>query len=213
MPKIPKPWLRVENPTERVCKTCHILKPIVQFPKQTQPKRGQDWFTYRHSCIGCERTKSLDRYYAKQILGNCSHCGTALITPGYMTCEECRAKNKTAKDNSTILLRALVLCKYGRRCVHCGDTRVECLEIDHVGGWGKEHLAETGERLRGYGLWVWIRDSGFPNSVRLLCGSCHSALSYFGRLPRLSITGGTLPLVAPLPDVQPASSVALAESP
>lgn len=200
MDKKRRPGSRVETPVERICKKCGATKPIDQFQQQNFT-REQDWCTYRHTCKKCESEKALARYYTQQSLGKCSHCAKCPPTEGMTTCQACRDKNKVAKDESNLKLRTLVLVAYGRKCAHCGDRRIECLEIDHVGGWGKTHRDAAGERLAGYCLWVWIRDNGFPSSIRLLCGSCHSALSYFGMLPRRSITGDKLPIVAPLSDV------------
>jgi hypothetical protein len=199
MVKKRRPSRRIENPTERVCRGCGVLKSIDKFQEQNAT-RDQDWVTYRRICKECEGAKALVRYYKQKELGKCSHCGQKTPTEGYTTCTPCRDKNKIAKDNSILTLRVIVLAAYGRKCAHCGDTRLECLEIDHIGGWGKDHKAETGERLSGYSLWKWIRDNNFPPSIRLLCGSCHSALSYFGILPRLSASGVTLVKEAPLTD-------------
>ena len=191
MDKKRRPSRRVENPTERVCKTCGINKPIDRYQPQNAT-REQDWVTYRQSCRVCESAKAMQRYEARKIAVKCSHCGAETPTAGYTTCQTCREQNAIARDNSTNMLRAQVLLAYGRKCAHCGDRRLECLEIDHVGGWGNEHKDLRGRRLTGYGLWVWIRDNGFPKSIRLLCGSCHSALSYWKLLPRMNFNGATI---------------------
>lgn len=191
MDKKRRPGRRVENPTERVCKTCGINKPIDRYQPQNAT-REQDWVTYRQSCRVCESAKAMQRYKARKIAVKCSHCGHVVPTEGFTTCESCREKNNTAKEESHLKLRALILLKYGRRCSHCGDPRFECLELDHVGGWGAEQRKEMGGRFNGYSLWKWIRDNNFPDSIRLLCGSCHSALSYWGALPRKIPTFDTL---------------------
>ena len=178
-----RPGRYAEQPTKRVCDVCKTRKPITEFQAQNI-KRNGGRPTYRHSCLECERGKALARYYARQASGNCAHCGARRTANELVTCRACREKNNAARADSNNNLRALVFVAYGRQCAHCGDDRLECLEIDHVGGWGNAQRAEMGGRFNGYSLWKWIRDNGFPDSIRLLCGSCHSALSYWGKLPR-----------------------------
>jgi hypothetical protein len=178
-----RPGRYEEQPTERTCKTCTATKPINEFQPQNV-KRNGGRPTYRHSCRECERKEALNRYHARQATGNCSRCGKRRTDGGLNTCRSCRDKNSQSQDSSIDKLRATVLLAYGKKCSHCGDPRIQCLEFDHVGGWGNTHRKKSGGKLNGYCLWVWIRDNGFPNSVRLLCGSCHSALSYWGFLPK-----------------------------
>ena len=178
-----RPGRYIEQPTERICKMCTTPKPITEFQAQNL-KRNGGRPTYRKSCLDCERKKALARYYARQADGNCAHCGARRTAEELVTCRTCRDKNTAAKAESHLKLRSLVLTAYGRKCSHCGDPRLECLELHHVGGWGKEQRAEMGGRFNGYALWKWIRDNNFPASISLLCGSCHSALSYWGSLPK-----------------------------
>lgn len=65
--------------------------------------------------------------------------------------------------------------------------------MDHVGGWGKKHVNRKGRRVNGIELMRWAKKNNFPDTLRLLCGSCHSSLSYYGSLPRtLPTFGGKL---------------------
>jgi hypothetical protein len=178
-----RPSRRVELPTERVCKSCKTLKAISEFQEQNKT-REQDWVTYRHSCIECERAKSLERYYARQEAKKCSHCGGDLDDPEKKKCAQCLGKTRECQKRSLFELRVLVLTVYGARCSHCSDPRLECLQLDHVGGWGNKHKDKRGRRVNGMHLMRWARDNGFPRTLRLLCGSCHSALSFWGALPR-----------------------------
>jgi len=178
-----RPGRRVKNPLERVCKTCSVLKPIDQFQAQNRT-RSQDWVSYRHSCIECERKKALHRYYARQQKDKCSHCGGNRDNPKFKKCEACRLACKDSQKAHYDRLVQQVLAVYGNRCSHCMDPRTECLELDHVGGWGAKHLTRTGRRYVGRELMRWARDNNFPKTLRLLCGSCHAALSYRGELPR-----------------------------
>jgi len=182
MPTKRRPGRRIENPPERTCRTCSILKPIDQFQQQNAT-REQDWVTYRHSCKECETAKAVARYHARGGQGQCPQCGKA-PEPGKKHCLNCIAVCKQAQQAHYLNLRAEVLFHYGAACSHCGDPRLECLELDHVGGWGTYHRDDKGRRISGDEMWRWLKKNGFPDTVRLLCGSCHSALSYWGFLPR-----------------------------
>ena len=144
--KRPGRWAEVV--AERVCKTCGVLKAIEEFPQQNYT-RNEGRTTHRHSCKSCESQKTMQRMAAAKLNGKCMRCNAAVSTAGYSTCGDCRATQARARQNSYDALRALVLVKYGRQCANCADNRIECLEIDHVGGWGKDHVDRKGQRLRG----------------------------------------------------------------
>ena len=178
-----RPGRYKEQPTERVCKACAVAKPITEFQAQNIERNGGRP-TYRLSCSVCESTKALARYYERKKAVKCSHCGHQLPAEGGTTCQDCRTSCRNAQRKSNDALRTEVLVHYGSKCVNCRDPRIECLQIDHVGGWGKDHENKKGRRISGLELMRWARDNGFPDSLRLLCGSCHSSLSYWGIFPR-----------------------------
>lgn len=187
--KRPGRW--ASEPPERVCKTCGITKSIGEFQEQNFT-RNEGRTTHRHSCKNCESQKSMARVAKARARGICGHCGVQPLMEGYKWCEGCRVLQRNSAQRSGLDLRALVLLRYGRKCANCGDDRIECLEIDHIGGWGKDHKNKKGRRLTGMELMRWAKKSGFPDTIRLLCGSCHSALSYYGVLPRPRTTGDKL---------------------
>ena len=68
--------------------------------------------------------------------------------------------------------KLLVLSHYGRYksavCVVCGETKIECLSIDHINGDGyKENKG-----YRGKALYAKIISSGFPDGFQTLCMNC-----------------------------------------
>lgn len=68
-------------------------------------------------------------------------------------------------------LRLAVFTAYGGAfCVLCGETRFDALAIDHVNGGGKRHRKKLGG---GFGVYVWLKRSGFPNGFRILCANCN----------------------------------------
>lgn len=71
--------------------------------------------------------------------------------------------------------RLKVYDAYGGACAFCGDARFEVLEIDHIDGTGKAHRAEIG----GQNIYLWLaRNEVRRDLYRLLCGSCHNALTH-----------------------------------
>lgn len=175
--KRPGRW--AETPVDRACKSCGVVKPISEFQEQNF-LRNEGRPTYRHVCYECGAKKSADRTAKYKSRGACSRCNERPASEGFLTCATCRE----SRGKYTVIARAEVLLRYGAKCNHCGDPRLQCLTFDHVGGWGKEHTTEKGRRITGYSLWKWARDNDYPDTIRLLCGSCHAALSFWKVLPK-----------------------------
>lgn len=84
-----RPKARIDNPTERVCKTCQTVKPISSFQPQNS-NRDQDWVTYRHTCVDCNRAKSRERHAdKKKLLRTCIDCGVPLELRRKKRCSPC----------------------------------------------------------------------------------------------------------------------------
>lgn len=83
-------------------------------------------------------------------------------------------------------LRREVLDAYGHRCACCGVANAEFLAVDHTEGGGASHrayLRSRGILGVGHGFHLWLKQSGFPNSFRLLCHNCNSSMSRYGGCP------------------------------
>jgi hypothetical protein len=84
-------------------------------------------------------------------------------------------------------LRAAVIAAYGGRCIECGDSFADHLELDHENGHGNEQR----EEIFGYGhaspggwnFYRWLRDHDYPQDMglQLLCKECHD--KKHGRAP------------------------------
>ncbi len=76
------------------------------------------------------------------------------------------------KRNRTLKIEALNAYG-GARCVHCGETNLKALQLDHVNDNGKEHrLALTGSaRLGGWPFYRKLKALGWPNDppLQVLC--------------------------------------------
>lgn len=67
----------------------------------------------------------------------------------------------------------------GARCVCCGETHLDFLTVDHIGGWGARHRKEIGAAA----LYPWLIKNGFPPGFRVLCMNCNFAMRHGRRCP------------------------------
>lgn len=70
-------------------------------------------------------------------------------------------------------VRQLVVEHYSvgtNRCARCGESRLQCLDVDHIDGGGRNHRKQVG---RGYGFYCWLRRNGLPIGYRVLCANCN----------------------------------------
>ena len=85
-------------------------------------------------------------------------------------------KGKAARHRTTSRIKNICFRHYCRgtpKCMcpyHCRVTTVEILELDHIGGGGKEH-----RKTIGYGttFYRWLIEHKFPKGYRVLCPNCH----------------------------------------
>lgn len=52
----------------------------------------------------------------------------------------------------------------------CGESRIQCLTIDHINGGGNKHRKEVGE---GVTFYRWLIKNNFPEGFRVLCMNCN----------------------------------------
>jgi len=87
-------------------------------------------------------------------------------------------KYRTNRKNYTQALRKLVVDKYGGKCVCCGESNIEFLCMDHIGGKKNHPLADMpGNKYSK------IIKLGYPDSLRLLCHNCNMSLAFYGYCP------------------------------
>ena len=67
-------------------------------------------------------------------------------------------------------LKIEVLSHYGKEgkaiCVNCGENRLPCLSIDHIGGGGSK------DPRRGISRYYWLKANNFPTGYQTLCMNC-----------------------------------------
>lgn len=102
-------------------------------------------------------------------------CGRVPAT-GWKRCERCLARQR----RYTAALRDEVFAAYGGyKCVCCGETQKEFLQLDHVDNDGAEHRRKIG-RTSIYG---WLKKHGFPEGFQVLCANCNYAKGFYGYCP------------------------------
>lgn len=86
-------------------------------------------------------------------------------------------KQKVLGKRLRLKERLLVLEAYGGACACCGETAYEFLALDHVDGDGARHKEQV------YSIYKDVIRRGFPNTFRLLCHNCNSAMGFYGYCP------------------------------
>lgn len=86
-----------------------------------------------------------------------------------------RAIQKKYKDR----IRKELHDAYGNKCICCGESTPEFLELDHINGGGRQHrLRETRD------IYSVAREEGYPkDTYRLLCSNCNHSLGIKGYCP------------------------------
>jgi len=75
--------------------------------------------------------------------------------------------------------RIEVLKHYGGKCDCCGETKLEFLAIDHIGGTGSQHRKEIGNQP----LDQWLKKHNYPKGFRILCHNCNMSVGFYGYCP------------------------------
>ena len=79
-------------------------------------------------------------------------------------------------------MRNLVLEAYGGKCMCCGETTPEFLQIDHINNDGGDHRREL--KREGTGFYHWLKANNFPKDrFQLLCSNCNFAKAKYGQCP------------------------------
>ena len=98
-----------------------------------------------------------------------------------MTNNEYRKKQaKKYKENNKVK----IFEAYGNKCNHCGDKNSYHLTIDHIMNDGSNHKNESGRRLKGHTMYLWLIKNKFPkDNFQLLCWNCNCAKGTYGFYP------------------------------
>lgn len=84
-------------------------------------------------------------------------------------------------------LRLAALQAYGNECACCGEKIERFLQIDHIGGGGKQHRDAMGSGNAAF--YRWLEANNYPPTLQVLCGNCNTGSH---------INGGTCPHAGPV---------------
>lgn len=178
---------------EKFCKGCQQTLSLSAFSVCTYITQGyQKTNAFSDLCKKCTSKRAAERAKEYHSLGLC-WCGRKRLV-GLSRCKDCRENGRKSRERcrerrSTnakerrARYRARVFSAYENQCACCGQKTPEFLEIDHIGGWGTKHRDRQGRRVSGMALYLFLIREDFPKGFRLLCGNCHSAISYCGYCP------------------------------
>ena len=68
-----------------------------------------------------------------------------------------------------------LVCRGEIKCCICGESRMDCLSIDHINGGGTQHRKALKQELNvggGSGFYKWLRDHFQPATYQILCMNC-----------------------------------------
>lgn len=88
--------------------------------------------------------------------------------------------DKACKKKTYQRLRNVILDYYGRKCKCCGETIIEFLTIDHMNGHSTPRIKRRGGQRQ---ILREIVESGFPDSIQILCYNCNCAKGVYGECP------------------------------
>ena len=89
--------------------------------------------------------------------------------------ERLNAKERERSRKKRPKLKLEVLAYYGLgvcQCVICGESRVDCLSIDHIANNGQEHRRTLTSRYKGSHFYKYLKDNGYPDGYQTLCMNC-----------------------------------------
>lgn len=117
----------------------------------------------------CKRGHSVDRWYSYPTPNLKSR-------KGYGYCRDCFNEDRKVYRRH---LRMEVILAYGGKCACCGEWRYEFLALDHINGDGAKIRREMNVEKE----LVILKDSGYPESYRILCHNCNQSRGFFGYCP------------------------------
>lgn len=81
-----------------------------------------------------------------------------------------------------ISIKKQIIDHYGKICECCNENNINILNIDHIGGGGRQHRAATSKR-GGYNFYLWLRKNDYPKGFRVLCSNCNMCNGHHGFCP------------------------------
>lgn len=94
-----------------------------------------------------------------------------------------KVKEKQARYKAK--LRQEVIAHYGGKCACCGENNIAFLTIHHIDGAGNAVRRSLfgGFNSAGIRSYKWIRRTGYPDRLGVLCWNCHMAITLYHFCP------------------------------
>lgn len=132
-------------------------------------------------------SKAMALLHAKRKAEGVCACGGELVAPR-KSCVTCRGRaNAYYKENSarviqqartySYIAKKALFTKYGGKCSVCGESRLPCLELDHINGGGHHHRRSLGLKHYTGGLRFYkkvLALDPLPSDLQILCANCHA---------------------------------------
>ena len=140
----------------------------------------------RHCCRTCKLN-----YGREWKRNHKEHIAQQRAKKYYSNHEESRKKGREYNKERSRRLKQEIIDAYGGKCVCCGETIFEFLELDHRHGNGNEHRRSL-KLGGGVQFYYWVKKEGFPDLFQLLCSNCNQAKYRYDECPhqRKNPTGG-----------------------
>lgn len=117
----------------------------------------------------------------REINNKCIYCGKNEPTTNRKGCVECLSKkskktcefslnNKDKSKQYRLLVKNIVIEKYGGLCNCCGESQILFLTIDHINN--DEHL-ERGEKYSTLSFYLKLKREKIRNDIQVLCFNCN----------------------------------------
>lgn len=83
--------------------------------------------------------------------------------------------SRSRKSNNAIKIRVLWHYSNGNiKCSCCGESHIEFLSINHIGGGGKKHTDRI--KCRGANFYWWLERHSYPDGYNVMCMNCNFAI-------------------------------------
>ena len=116
------------------------------------------------------------KYKYKKDNGICTFggCSLPICKETKIYCTKHREYNRQALQSRMLAIKLEVLNAYGGpKCVHCGETELWVLCIDHIAGGGKKEFKSLNVK-GGWTFYRKLKKLGFPKGVyQVLCANCN----------------------------------------
>lgn len=160
---------RQERLEKRLCTRC---KEVATVPRRTM-------------CASCldKNNETTKRYHSRRKqLAVCVDCGKTPLSSKTL-CSICLIRHRSRGRN----LKQYVINHYGSMCIVCKESRLPCLQLDHINNDGAEHRQAIDGNSRkqiGTKFYQWLKDHNFETSYQLqvLCANCHALKHWIGEV-------------------------------